>query len=93
MLKQKAAGEVLAIYDASSFTPRQGEGNEPADHITHELDYVVFCMDNGIDYKDFVQKHLQRWVPAFCDEVLARAESDFFKETANKTKEAIQKIA
>jgi TorA maturation chaperone TorD len=36
--------------------------------------------------KEFIQKHLATWVPAFCDRVIGEADSSFYREMAKLTR-------
>jgi TorA maturation chaperone TorD len=38
----------------------------------------------------FLDEHLSRWVPAFCDKVMAAAELSFYRELAGLTKRFIE---
>jgi len=40
--------------------------------------------------KMFIKKHLIKWVPMFCDKVIARANAPFYREMAEVTKGFVQ---
>lgn len=45
------------------------------------------CLDME---RRFLEEHLSRWVPAFCDKVMATAELSFYRELAGLTKRFIE---
>jgi TorA maturation chaperone TorD len=109
LLMQSPCGNVNRIYVANNYQPNQSISNEPADHISFELGYVAYLLDNAcaamrrsqkrrahefLAQKNlFMQQHLQRWLPRFCEEVRQQAATEFFRQTAVLTKQAVTAIA
>jgi TorA maturation chaperone TorD len=40
--------------------------------------------------KEFIEEHLIRWVPVFCEKVIREAELPFYREMAELTKNFIE---
>ena len=76
------------------------------DHISVELEFMqhvvmreeqawkdddketaLLCQENG---KKFVDEHLFRWIPKFCEEVITEADLPFYREMARLTKTFIE---
>jgi TorA maturation chaperone TorD len=76
------------------------------DHISVELEFMQqvlqreeqaweaedkemahLCLENE---KKFIEEHLARWVPVFCDKVIEEAELPFYREMAGLTKKFIE---
>ncbi len=77
----------------------------PDDHIATELAFIAYLYQQAADamhrdYKDterwlmrkqlFVQRHLRQWTPTFCDEIVARAQTNFWKGIALLTKGLVE---
>ena len=78
------------------------ECKEPPDYIGLELDFMRFLAekeaeswrkkerDNALGYLnmegDFLEEHITKWVPRFCDKVIDMAELDFYRGIARMTK-------
>lgn len=76
--------------------------NDPPDHVGVELDFMRFLTereaeswekerpDDALGFIDaerrFLRKHILKWVPEFCDKVIAMAEFDFYRGIARMTK-------
>jgi TorA maturation chaperone TorD len=76
------------------------------DHISVELEFMQQLTlreeqawrdedeDGALDClrteKKFIEEHLARWVPAFCDKVIKEAELPFYREMAALTKNFIE---
>ncbi len=100
LVMQDARDQVLKIYREEGLD-RAEEFNEPEDHIAFELEFMAYlCQkttealkegDKGrtLGYlkkqKDFLEKHLIPWVPAFCDDVQRVARGDFYRAVAKIT--------
>ncbi len=72
---------------------------EPEDHIAFELKFMHWLCEEGLNagddgrvkecltlQKTFMNEHLMRWVPKFCDDVYGNERSDFYKCIAKVTK-------
>ena len=72
----------LAMDMSANLTP---------DHISSELLFMSYLAENNfVDYqKRFLEEHLLKWVPGYCDEVHRHAATAFYKEIANLLKEFI----
>ena len=100
LVMQDARDQVLKLYREEGLG-RAEEFNEPEDHIAFELEFMSYlCQkttealkdgDKGeaLGYlkkqKNFLEEHLMRWVPAFCDDVQRLARGDFYKAVAKIT--------
>lgn len=65
--------------------------HEPEDHIAVELGFMKhLCRDQSEKslrmQRDFLNNHLLKWVPEFCDEVCEKSMSHFYKGIAKLTK-------
>lgn len=65
--------------------------HEPEDHIAMELGFMSnLCIKETKEsirkQSDFLQNHLSKWVPAFCDELCAKSNNDFYKGIGKITK-------
>ncbi len=79
-----------------------GGYKEPPDYIGLELDFMRFLTeretdswrrkerDNALGYlnmeRGFLENHITKWIPEFCDNVIERAELDFYRGIARMTK-------
>ena len=61
------------------------------DHIAAELFFISYLIEtNRMDsLKEFLQQHAVQWIPQFCDELYEFAATDFYKELAAVTKDAL----
>lgn len=100
LVMQEARDQVLKLYREEGLD-RAEESTELEDHIAFELEFMSYlCQkttealkdgDKGgaLGYlkkqKDFLEEHLMRWVPAFCDDVQRVARGDFYKAVAKIT--------
>lgn len=59
-------------------------GREPEDHITLELEFLNFLLEQGAEHERsaFLREHLLTWVPQFCSLVEDGAESRFYQGVA-----------
>ena len=78
------------------------DSTEIPDHISVELDFMHLAIEReaqaweegdfeGARYglgmqKMFIDDHMAKWIPNFCDEVIARAQLPFYREIAKATK-------
>lgn len=85
-MRSNALLEVKQVYRESGV----GKQNypEPEDHIAFELRFMHHLCENGElgTQRRFMDKHLMRWVPRFCDDLFASEHSDFYKGIAKITK-------
>lgn len=109
LLMQKPYSEVKAAYEEGGYEPKQEGGNELADHITFELQYLSFLLgkaaealenedeDKAIYYLDqkdfFLDEHMQRWIPVFCKEIKEQSDTEFFRTTSALTESALNAVA
>jgi TorA maturation chaperone TorD len=105
LLMQTSAIAVKKVYAESGYTPEDGAGNEPPDHLTFELRYLVFLLEKAIDAlehedtqaaegfmekkDEFLEEHLRVWIPSFCKEVRERAATDFFRKLSLLTEHIV----
>ncbi len=90
MLWGKAAEEVQALYNSAGLVIDEDINLMP-DHISAELLFVSYLIDNGMTelQKRFLDEHLAVWIPECCDELQKHAGTAFYKEIANILKEFI----
>jgi TorA maturation chaperone TorD len=76
------------------------------DHISVELEFLeklaqreaaAWSEENAEDAanclkieKMFIEEHLSKWIPTFCDKVIARAEAAFYREMAKLTRSFLE---
>ena len=101
LLMQEARDEVLSEYRKEGLDKIEGF-KEPEDHIAIELEFMSYLCQKTIDsiknsdsettlaylnkQKDFLEKHLMVWVPAFCIDLEQATKSDFYQGIAKLTK-------
>ncbi len=61
------------------------------DHISAEMPFMSYLIKNGISelQKKFLEDHLVKWIPEYCNELQKYAGTVFYKEIANILKEFI----
>lgn len=61
------------------------------DHISAELFFMSWLVENEFldEQEEFLEMHLSKWVPVFCDEVRDYAKTDFYKRVAILLKELV----
>ncbi len=84
----KATEEVQANYRAAGLMIDE-EASLLPDHVGVELLFMSYLVENGLSeqQKPFMEEHLIRWVPDYCDEVEKHAQTTFYRETAALVKE------
>ena len=101
----ESTAEVKKIVEASGLEYKTEYTGLP-DHISVELEFMqhvvmreeqawkdddketaLLCQENG---KKFVDEHLFRWIPKFCEEVITEADLPFYREMARLTKTFIE---
>ncbi len=53
----------------------------------NDNDGVLYCLKME---KKFIEEHLIKWLPVFCDKVISEAEMAFYREMAKLTKSFIE---
>lgn len=105
LVMQQARDDVMAVYRQWGLG-RILETVEPEDHITFELEFMMFLAQKGAQAaanKDaeglaqaqeaqaqFLSDHLLRWTPAFCADVERYSKTAFYKAAALMTKEFLE---
>ncbi len=105
LLMQEARDEVLSEYRKEGLD-KIGEFKEPEDHIAIELEFMSYLCQKTIDsvergdnkaaimyskkQRDFLDKHLMVWVPAFCDDLDRATKSDFYRDIAKLTRRYLE---
>jgi TorA maturation chaperone TorD len=98
---RQTIGEVMKTYREAGVSVDEKAGQR-SDYIGIELDFMRHLAEKEMemwtraDYQeamaylgkedDFLVKHIVRWIPKFCDKVLAEAQTDFYKGVALFTK-------
>ncbi len=94
----KSLLEVKKVYRKAG-VGKSGDYAEPEDHIAFELKFMHWLCEEGINagddervkesialQKDFMNEHLMRWAPKFCDDLYESKQADFYKGIAKVTK-------
>ncbi|MDI6727909.1 MAG: molecular chaperone TorD family protein [Thermodesulfovibrionales bacterium] len=86
----KAAEEVQSFYISAGIVMDE-EINLIPDHISAEMLFMSYLIENGILelQKRFLEEHLVKWIPEYCNELQKYASTGFYKEVANIIKEFI----
>ena len=104
-MMQYSRDEVLKTY-WSFGVDKKKEFTEPEDHIAVELSFVAYLCEKAIEalknkdteearrylqgQKDFLERHLIKWVPKLVKDILNTGQTPFYKATAVLTKEYIE---
>lgn len=100
LIMQEARDEVLALYRKYGLGV-SSKYNIPEDHLALELEFMAHLCglvrqsaESG-DFKkavsllreqrEFIEKHLMRWVPAFCNDIGRIASTEFYRGAAELT--------
>ena len=86
----RAAEEVQEFYGAAGLVMGEEMSLMP-DHISMEMLFMSYLIENGLSELQwrFLDEHLVKWIPEYCDEVRRHAGTVFYKEVANIVKEFI----
>ena len=101
----ESTADVKKIIESSGLEYKTEYTGLP-DHISVELEFMqqvilreeqawkdddketaLLCQENG---KKFVDEHLFRWIPKFCEEVITEADLPFYREMARLTRTFIE---
>jgi len=101
----KSTVEVKNFIESAGLDYKEAYTGLP-DHISVELEFmqqvtlreeqalseddqegVLYCLKME---KKFIEEHLSRWIPAFCEKIISRAELPFYREMAALTNDFIQ---
>lgn len=101
----EATSEVLEKYRKSGLTVARELEGEPPDHISFELYFLSYLCNReaeslrtndenrAYEYRaqknEFLQEHVIKWVPSFCERILKESKNDFYKGAAKLTKEFV----
>ena len=97
----KSTVEIKSFIESSGLEYKSDYHGMP-DHISVELEFMHEAVkrekqawdekdNDGASYclnmeKHFIEEHLVKWVPVFCDKIAAEAELSFYKEMSRLTK-------
>jgi len=86
----RAAEDVQTFYLSTGLMFDEGIEFIP-DHISAELFFMSYLIENGILdlQKVFLEMHIVKWMPEFCDDLHKHAGTIFYKEVADMLKEFI----
>ncbi len=86
----KTTEEVQTFYNSAGLIVDE-EINLIPDHISAELMFMTYLIENGFSEFQgrFLDQHLAKWTPEYCDEVNKHAGTIFYKEIANILREFI----
>lgn len=95
LMNQSSASECEKYYAAKGLKPRADMYRIPNDHIGLQFEYMAVLCDEAKDgdlseQKDFFEKHMKRWIPLFCSDVIKYATTDFYKAVGNITRGFIE---
>ncbi len=104
-MMQHSRDEVLKTY-WSFGVDKKREFTEPEDHIAVELSFVAYLCERAIEalknkdtketkrclqgQKDFLEKHLIKWMPKLAKDILNTGKTPFYKAIAVLTKEYLE---
>ncbi len=85
------AESVQAFYYRSGLTLEEEYELVP-DHLSLEFLFMSFLIDgNNHELQEkFLEEHLANWVPYYCEEVIRRARTVFYREVAEITRDFIE---
>ena len=97
--------EVKKIYEEAGLSADKSF-TEPEDHVATELSFMAFLARKTSDaikqgktesakwliqsQKDFLERHIMKWIPRMCDDVLGIGRTEFYKGAAMITKGFLQ---
>lgn len=86
----RATEEVQAFYRSAGLMIDE-EADLIPDHVGVELLFMSFLVENNLvdRQRAFMEDHLLRWVPDYCDEIEKHAGTTFYKELAVLVKDFI----
>ncbi len=86
----RAAYEVQEFYRSAGLVIDE-ESEVIPDHLGLELLFMSYLVENDLvgQQRKFMDEHLLRWVPEYCDEVEKHAATTFYKEVAILLKEFV----
>ena len=98
LLMQQPRDEVLAEYRFEGWEP-SGELRIPEDHIVFELEFMARLAEEAAaaieegqtdsvkrlieSQSRFLEKHICKWVPNFCSDASAAAETSFYRDACD----------
>jgi len=101
LIMQEARDQVLAIYRAKGLD-RIATFEVPEDHVSIELEFLAhLCRESREAFvdgdpsravaalkeqKEFIERHVGKWVPAFCSDIEDCATTDFYLAAAKITR-------
>jgi TorA maturation chaperone TorD len=91
LLLGEASAEVKRLYEQSGYAysaaASRQNSNEPADHISFELGYIAYLLDEGLPEQaiQFSNEHLLAWVPDFASTVCKSDTTGFYSLVAQTT--------
>ena len=99
LIMQEARDQVCAVYNAKGLCLTEST-EIPEDHIALELEFMAhLCqetMQAGDDpalvssllreQKEFLERHIGKWAPAFCADIEKCASTDFYKAVGKITR-------
>ncbi len=82
--------QVQAFYNSVGLAIDE-EVNLIPDHLSAELLFMAWLIESGRgeEQEGFIEDHLVKWVPGFCDELQTHAKTEFYREVAGLLKEFI----
>jgi anaerobic sulfite reductase subunit A len=94
LLMQEARDQVLLAYTTSGLA-LGGKFHEPEDHIALELEFMSYLCQRTVaaseagdpqmtrthlqSQREFLEDHLLRWAPRFCEDLECHAATDFYR--------------
>lgn len=95
VMMQDAWNQVCEIYESKGLERNEESQELLEDHIAVELDFMAFLCDEtsrftetlaGLEeQKEFLNRHLLNWVPEFCLDIKAHADTEFYRMVGQLT--------
>lgn len=96
LVMQEAYVDVKRIYEQKGLVVTDAPADYKEDHISCEFEFMAYLAAETRksslalklikEQKEFLENHLLNWTPAFCDDMLKFADTEFYKGLANVTK-------
>lgn len=84
---REAVADVVSDFYAAAGLTIDEEFEAAPDHLSLELLFMSYLIGiKRLDLqKNFLEEHIMNWVPYYCEEVISRAKTSFYKEIAGIT--------
>ena len=87
MMMQEAGSNASANYGGKGLRPRKDMYQVPEDHLGLLLEFMArLCEEEKKEQSAFCKEHLDAWIPAFVQDVMKYATTDFYQGLALVTR-------